>query len=56
MLARLAVRDQDAIEDLSKKLGAGALRRVPLLGQDVHSIEQLVSLSEFLTPSKPVYA
>ncbi len=56
MLARLAVRDQDAIEDLSKSIGAGALRRVPLLGQDVHSIEQLVSLSEFLTPSKPVYA
>lgn len=55
MLARLAVRDRDAIADLSKSVGAEALRRVPLLGQDVHSIEQLVSLSEFLTPSRPVY-
>lgn len=55
-LSRLAVRDRDAIRGLADKVGAEVLRRVPLLGQDVHSIEQLVALSNFLTPSRPVLA
>lgn len=55
-LSKLAVRDREAIEALAKRIGAASLRRVPMLGQDVHSIEQLVNLSSFLTPSRPVHA
>lgn len=55
-LSKLAVRDREAIESLAKRIGAASLRRVPMLGQDVHSIEQLVNLSSFLTPSRPVHA
>lgn len=53
-LSALAQRDRAALTDLAKTLGEASMRRIPLLGQDVHSIEQLVALSNFLTPSRPV--
>lgn len=53
-LARLAKRDSEAIAQMLKKIGDGHLQPVPILGQDVHSIEQLVDLSSYLTPSLPV--
>ncbi len=55
-LARLARRDREALEGLARKIGPELMQRVPMLGQDVHSIEQLVSLSGYLTPSRPVDA
>ncbi|MEM1348591.1 MAG: ArsA-related P-loop ATPase, partial [Myxococcota bacterium] len=55
-LAKLARRDREAIRGLAREVGARSLQRIPILGQDVHSIEQLVALSSFLTPSKPIGA
>lgn len=48
-LAARARRDGEAIEQMRKDLGEGYLQRVPLLGKDVHSIQQLVDLSMYLT-------
>ena len=53
-LKRLAERDKESLTRLASKVGDGPLRRVPLLGEDVHSIEQLLALSNFLTPSQPI--
>lgn len=54
LLSRLALRDSEAITQMLRKVGEGHLQRVPILGQDVHSIQQLVDLSSYLTPSRPV--
>ena len=53
-LATLARRDRQAIDHLAERVGPNLLQRVPLLGKDVHSIEQLIHLSGFLTPSLPL--
>ncbi len=53
-LARLASRDRKALAELAGRVGKDALQSIPMLGQDVHSIEQLLNLSQFLTPSRPV--
>lgn len=53
-LARLAMRDREALADLATRVGKDVLQSIPMLGQDVHSIEQLLNLSQFLTPSRPV--
>ncbi len=49
-LARLAGRDRAAIDDLADRVGQDLLRLVPLLGEDVHNLRQLLRLSDFLTP------
>ena len=54
-LARLARRDRDALATLAERVGREFIQSIPMLGQDIHSIEQLLNLSEFLTPSKPVH-
>ena len=53
-LARLASRDRQALKDLGQRVGEELLQSIPMLGQDIHSIAQLLNLSNFLTPSKPV--
>ena len=53
-MARLAKRDGQAIEAMMRQIGQGHLQRVPILGQDVHSLAQLASLSSYLTPSAPL--
>ncbi len=50
-LTRMATRDRNAIKKLSSQVGERLLRRVPMLGEDVHSLDQLASLSRYLTPS-----
>jgi anion-transporting ArsA/GET3 family ATPase len=50
-LTRMATRDRNAIKKLSTQVGERLLRRVPMLGEDVHSLDQLASLSRYLTPS-----
>jgi anion-transporting ArsA/GET3 family ATPase len=50
-LTRMAARDRAAIDTLSKQVGERLLRRVPMLGEDVHSLDQLAALSLYLTPS-----
>lgn len=51
-LARLAYRDRQSIDKLAEKVGRELLQLVPILGQDIHSIEQLLELSHFLTPEQ----
>ncbi len=53
-LSQLAARDQDALALLARQIGAHKMQRVPILGQDVHSIAQLARLSAHLTPSSPM--
>lgn len=53
-IAGLALRDKLAIADLATKLKRSHLQRIPLLGQDVHSIEQLTTLSLKLTSNHPI--
>ncbi len=53
-LSRLALRDRDALASLASRVGGELMQSIPMLGQDIHSIDQLVNLSKFLTPSKPV--
>jgi anion-transporting ArsA/GET3 family ATPase len=50
-LTRMAVRDRAAIQRLSSQVGERLLRRVPMLGEDIHSLPQLADLSRYLTPS-----
>jgi anion-transporting ArsA/GET3 family ATPase len=50
-LTRMATRDRNAIQKLSTQVGERLLRRVPMLGQDVHTLKQLADLSSYLTPS-----
>ena len=52
-LARLADRDRKSIERLAERVGRELLQLVPVLGQDVHSIEDLRRLGQFLTPGEP---
>ncbi len=52
-LASLASRDRRAIEDLADRVGGDLLRLVPLLGEDVHNLRQLLRLSDYLTPLNP---
>ncbi len=52
-LAKLALRDRDAIAGLATRVGDEALRLVPLLGEDVHNLGHLLKLSDFLTPLEP---
>jgi anion-transporting ArsA/GET3 family ATPase len=52
-LARLANRDRKSIDRLAEKVGNELLQLVPILGEDVHSLEDLLELSRFLTPSGP---
>lgn len=49
-LAKLALRDRDAIATLATRVGEETLRLVPLLGEDVHNLSHLLKLSDFLTP------
>ncbi len=49
-LAKLALRDRDAIATLSRRVGDDAVRLIPLLGEDVHNLSHLLKLSDFLTP------
>ncbi len=51
-LAKLAMRDRDAISSLATRVGDDAIRLVPLLGEDVHNLGHLLKLSDFLTPLK----
>ncbi|MFU8805765.1 MAG: hypothetical protein ACNA8W_18265, partial [Bradymonadaceae bacterium] len=55
-LAKLAIRDQDAISKLRNMVGDEALRLIPLFGEDVHSIKQLLRLGDFLSPGEAVPA
>ena len=52
-LAKLALRDRDAIATLATRVGSDTLRLVPLLGEDVHNLSHLLKLSDFLTPIVP---
>ncbi|MFB6373718.1 MAG: hypothetical protein ABEN55_11565, partial [Bradymonadaceae bacterium] len=52
-LARLADRDRQSIQRLAERVGEELLQLVPVLGQDVHSIEDLRRLGQFLTPGEP---
>lgn len=52
-LARLAARDRKSIDNLAEEVGRELLQLVPILGQDVHSIDDLVELGRFLTPGEP---
>ncbi|WP_158542531.1 ArsA family ATPase [Lujinxingia litoralis] len=49
-LARLAIRDREAIAGLAARVGEEALRLIPLLGEDVHNLSNLLRLSDFITP------
>ncbi len=49
-LSQLANRDRNAISTLSARVGEELIRLVPLLGEDVHNLAQLLKLSDFLTP------
>lgn len=49
-LAKLALRDRDAISKLGKMVGVEALRLIPLFGEDVHDMSQLARLGDFLSP------
>jgi anion-transporting ArsA/GET3 family ATPase len=49
-LARLALRDRDAIATLARRVGEEGVRLVPLLGEDVHDLSHLLKMSDFLTP------
>lgn len=49
-LAKLALRDREAITTLATRVGEESLRLVPLLGEDVHDLSHLLRLSDFLTP------
>lgn len=49
-LAKLASRDRNAITTLANRVGNDALRLIPLLGEDVHDLANLMKLSDFLTP------
>lgn len=49
-LAKLALRDRAAIATLANRVGDETLRLVPLLGEDVHNLANLLKLSDFLTP------
>ncbi|TXD38555.1 ArsA family ATPase [Lujinxingia vulgaris] len=52
-LAKLAIRDREAIASLATKVGQEALRLIPLLGEDVHNLTHLLKLSDFITPLDP---
>ncbi|RDV38893.1 ArsA family ATPase [Bradymonadaceae bacterium TMQ3] len=52
-LAKLAIRDREAIASLATKVGQEALRLIPLLGEDVHNLTHLLKLSDFITPLEP---
>jgi anion-transporting ArsA/GET3 family ATPase len=52
-LARLADRDRQSIDELGDRVGRELLQLVPVLGEDVHSLEHLLELSKFLTPDQP---
>lgn len=49
-LAKLAIRDRDAIKRLADLVGPQALRLVPLLQEDVHNLGNLLTLGRFLSP------
>lgn len=52
-LARLATRDRKSIDRLADRVGRDLLQLVPILGEDVHSVEDLMRLGRFLTPDAP---
>lgn len=55
-LARLADRDRKSIDQLAERVGRELLQLVPVLGEDVHSIDDLLRLGRFLTPAaKPTF-
>ncbi|MFB6263972.1 MAG: hypothetical protein ABEL76_10170, partial [Bradymonadaceae bacterium] len=49
-LAELAARDRRAIAELSDAVGDELLQLVPIFDRDIHSIEHLQELSQFLVP------
>jgi anion-transporting ArsA/GET3 family ATPase len=49
-LARLARRDRHSLDRLAGAVGEDAVQSIPILGEDVHSIDQLRILGSFLTP------
>ena len=48
-LARLAGRDRQSLDRLADAVGDDAVQSIPILGEDVHSIEHLRVLGSFLT-------
>jgi len=52
-LARLAARDRTSIDRLADRVGRDLLQLVPVLGEDVHSVEDLLRLGRFLAPDTP---
>jgi anion-transporting ArsA/GET3 family ATPase len=55
-LSRLARKDRKSVKNLASIVGDGALQTVPILREDVHTIGDLLELSQFLTPTTPVQA
>lgn len=49
-LARLARRDRHSLDRLADAVGEDAVQSIPILGEDVHSLDQLRVLGSFLTP------
>ena len=48
-LARLARRDRHSLQRLADAVGRDAVQSIPVLGEDVHSIDQLRTLGSFMT-------